>query len=259
MEQPPPIIETQPPGPELPGMSLPARLLNVFAIPGDVFDEVKKSRPSTANWLVPVLLFILVGSIGAYLINSQPAIQQQMREMQDQMIQKMVDSGKLPKEQADRQREAGEIGARVGPYIAVVFSAFFSPFWWGLIFWVVGSKILKGGFSFMKGVEAAGLANAITVLGSLVTTLLIVSLGNVFASPSPALLVKNFDPQNTSHSLLAVANIITLWVLGVRSIGLARLSGSSFISAAAWVFGIWIAYTGFFIGVGLAFRKLFGL
>jgi hypothetical protein len=40
---------------------------------------------------------------------------------------------------------------------------------------------------------------------------------------------------------------------------LARLSGSSFISAAAWVFGIWIAYTGFFIGVGLAFRKLFGL
>ena len=37
-------------------MSLAARLLNVFATPGDVFDDVKVAPASTANWLVPALL-----------------------------------------------------------------------------------------------------------------------------------------------------------------------------------------------------------
>ena len=43
---------------------------------------------------------------------------------------------------------------------------------------------------------------------------------------------------------------MTFWLLAVRAIGLARLSGVSFAKAAVWVFGIWAAYTGFFIGLG---------
>jgi hypothetical protein len=259
MEQPPPVLETRAPEPETPSMTLPARLMNVFAIPGDVFDEVKKNPPSTVNWLVPTLLLIMVGWIGAYLIFSQPAIQQQVREMQDAVFQKMVNKGQMTQQMADKQREIGEMSARVGPYVGAVLVSFFSPFWWGLVFWFVGNKAFKRQFSFMKGVEVAGLANTISVLGSIVTTLLIISLGNMFASPSPALLVKNFDPQNPSHSLLAVANIATIWVLGVRSVGLARLSGVSFVPAAAWVFGVWATYTGFFMALGLAFRALFKL
>ena len=37
---------------------------------------------------------------------------------------------------------------------------------------------------------------------------------------------------------------MTFWLLAVRAMGLARLSGVSFIKAALWVFGIWAAYTG---------------
>ena len=45
-----------------------SRLLNVFAAPGDVFEEVKNSKPSTANWLAPALIYILVGVISVALI-----------------------------------------------------------------------------------------------------------------------------------------------------------------------------------------------
>ena len=88
-------------------------------------------------------------------------------------------------------------------------------------------------------------------LGDFAALLLILGLGNLYASPSLMLLVKDFDPQNTVHGLLAIVNVMTFWLLAVRAVGLARLSGVSFAKAALWVFGIWAAYTGFLTGLGL--------
>jgi hypothetical protein len=39
---------------------------------------------------------------------------------------------------------------------------------------------------------------------------------------------------------------------------MARLAGVSFGKAAVWVFGIWAAYTGFFIGLGAAIKAVAG-
>jgi hypothetical protein len=41
---------------------------------------------------------------------------------------------------------------------------------------------------------------------------------------------------------------MTLWLLTVRAIGLARLTGASTAKAAAWVFGLWGLYAGLVIG-----------
>ncbi len=258
MEEFPPVLESQPEGPQPARMSLVARLLNVFAIPSDVFDEVKTTGSSAGNWLVPALLLIAASWLGAWLIFSQPSIQQQLNEMTAQAIDKQVEQGKLTEAQAEQARQVGQISVKVAPYVMPVPVAFITPFGWGLILWLVGTKALKGNFPFLKAVEVAGLANAIAVLEAIVRTLLVVGLGNLFASPSPALLVKEFDPKNTAHSLLALANVMMFWLLIVRSIGLARLSGAPLLKAAAWVFGIWATYTGLLLGVGLAVRSLFG-
>jgi hypothetical protein len=82
--------------------------------------------------------------------------------------------------------------------------------------------------------------------------LLILVMGNLFVSPSLMLLVKDFNPQNPAHSLLALVNVMTIWILAVRAIGLARLANVSIAKAALWVFGIWGAYTGLFWGLGAA-------
>ena len=138
-----------------------------------------------------------------------------------------------------------------------MLAGFLTPFFWGLIVWLVGAKALKGNFPYMKAVEVVGLANMIAVLEVIVKTLLIVGLGNLYASPSLVLLVNNFDPQNTVHSLLTVVNVMTFWLLAVRALGVARLSGASFVKAALWVFGVWAAYTGFFVGLGLLAKTAF--
>ena len=242
-------------------MSLGGRLFNVFATPGDVFQEVKTAKESAANWLVPALILIVVSWAAALLIFSQNSINQQFNEIVDQGIQKQVQSGHLNEQQAEQGRAVGEkwaiIIAKIASGVLPVLVGFLSPFVWGLIIWLVGAKVLKGDFPYMKAVEVVGLGNMISVLDTIVKTLLIVGLGNLYASPSLFFLVKEFDPQNTAHSLLTMVNVMTFWLLAVRAIGLARLSGTSFAKAALWVFGIWAAYTGFFVGVGLLLKMLF--
>jgi hypothetical protein len=55
---------------------------------------------------------------------------------------------------------------------------------------------------------------------------------------------------------------MTFWLLAVRGIGLARLSGVSIARAIAWVFGVWVAYTGLLVGLAYlakaAFKRIGG-
>jgi hypothetical protein len=259
MDEPPPIPASPPAVAPAP-TSLAARLLNVFAVPGDVFAEVKVAPVSIGNWLLPMLLVLVLSLTSTAVIYSQPAAQQQLREQQDQVIQKLVAKGWVTQEQANAQRIQAGTSSNLLPFLgAAAGQAVLTPFWWGLILWLLGLLVFKARFSYMKAVEVAGLASAITGLGIVVSTLMVVGLENMFASPSPTLLLKHFDPQKPSHSFLAVVNIVTFWVLAVRAIGLARLAGVPVLRAAFWVFGLWFTYMSLILSVGLALRGLLGL
>jgi hypothetical protein len=254
MEQTPLTQELLPEAPPPPTLSLGGRLLNVFATPGDVFQEVKIASVSAANWLAPALILIVVSWVAAWVIFSQDSIKHQLSEITDQAIQKQVDSARLSENQAEQAHAMGEkwagLSSKIGAALAPVFVGFITPFLWGLIVWLLGTQLFKGHFSYTKAVEVVGLANMIGVLEVIVKTLLIVGFGNLYASPGLVLLVKDFDPQNPVHTLLGAVNVMTFWLLMVRAIGLAQLSGVSLAKAAVWVFGIWAAYTGLFIGLG---------
>ena len=262
METTPPIPEPQTPAPQTPATSLSGKLFNVIAAPGEVFNEIATAPARAANWLAPAILLIVLSWVSGWLIFSQPSIQQQMKDISNKAIDRQVEKGKLTSSQADQARAAaekfGSIGYKVGAVVAPVFMAFITPFWGGLILWLVGSFALKAPFPYLKAVEIAGLANMILILDVVVRTLLVLITGNLFSTLSLSLLVKDFDPQNTIHSLLAVVNVMTFWLLAVRSVGLARLTGASVAKAAVWVFGIWIVLTGIMIGFGAAIRAAFG-
>lgn len=231
--------------------SLMSRLLNVFAAPAEVFDEIKSAKSSAANWLVPVLLGCLVGIIYSVVVFSQDNIMQSIREAQEQAIrgkfQKSVDAGKMSKEQVDQavemtQRFSGPTLMKVfGSFGAVVFN-FGMVFLAGLVVWLVGAKAFKGQFNYMKAVETAGLAGMINVLGGLIAIPLAVMMGNMAMTPGPVLLVHEFNPANKLHILLSQINLVMLWYLAVLALGLARLSRVSFGKAAVCLFFIWAAF-----------------
>ncbi len=97
----------------------------------------------------------------------------------------------------------------------------------------------------------------IAVLGAVVKTLIIMATGNLMATPSLVLLIKDHDPQSTTYAFLMLFDVMTLWMLVVRSIGLARLSGGSLAKSAAWVFGIWASYSAVMFGFAVAAKAAF--
>lgn len=226
-------------------MSLAARLLNVFAVPGDVFTEVRAARNSVANWVVPILLSGFIGAIAGFITLSQPAIQQQLREAQAKAIDQQVKAGKLTQAQADQAQQMvdkfmtpallkvfGGIGAAFASVVRVV--------WWALVLWMLGRWLLKAQFDYSKSMEITGLAMMISVLGIVVTVLLQVNLARMFATPSLALALDNFDATRKSHLFLGAVNLFSLWQVGVLAVGLSRLANVPFLRAAWAVFTYWV-------------------
>jgi hypothetical protein len=227
-----------------PASSLAGRLLNVFAAPGDVFEEVRSSAPSTANWLVPLLLACLVGVGYAFAVFSQESILQSMREAQEKAMQQRVEAGKMTKAQADQALSVSEkfmgptlmkVFGSVGAVVANCVMLFLVAF----ILWLLGRWVLKDRFPYLKAMEVAGLAGTINILGGIVAMLLAVVMGNLAMTPGPVLLVPEFDPANKLHVFLSQLNVFMLWYLALLSLGLAKLSRVAFGKAAIWLFGIW--------------------
>jgi len=213
-------------------------MFNVFATPGDVFQEVKTSSPNYTNWLAPVLLASVVGVIYVFVVFSQDTVLHQMREQREKAMEKSLE--KLPKEKRDEAmamtekfftptffKVLGSFGAVAGSFGWVFFMA--------LVMWLLGTKVFKHDFAFMKAAEVAGLCTMIAVLGSIVSMLLVVVTGNMLMTAGPALLLSNFDAANKIHLGLAALNVMTIWYISVLALGLSRLSRASWVKAFLWL------------------------
>ena len=238
-----------------PASSLVARLFNVFADPGGVFQEVKVSKPSTANWLVPALLYAIVGVISVVIIFSQPAIIQQIHDQQVNAMDQQVKAGKMTQAQADQAMAVAEKFTGPGMMkffggIGALFGSFVHVIWWSFVLWLMCLLVLKQKVPFLKTVEVAGLMTMILVLGSIVTVLLTVITGKLGITPSPALLISDFSLQNKTHLMLAALNVFSLWQVGVAACGLSGLTGVPFTKTLPIVVVYWLAYSLFFISIG---------
>ncbi|HWX19848.1 MAG TPA: YIP1 family protein [Candidatus Binatia bacterium] len=256
MEPPPLLPEPQTEPPRTATMSVGARLMNVFAVPGEVFQEVKVAPASAANWVVPVLLFIIVGVLSVLVIFSQPAIVQQLREQQDKAIEKQVQAGKITQAQADQatavlEKFMGPTTLKLFGSAGVVVVGFVRVLWWAFILWLFGRWVLKVSLDFNKTLEVAGLTTMIVVLGAVVALLLTVNLGKLGMGASLALAVKDFDMNRKSHLFAGAANVFSFWQLAVTSIGLARLANVPFVRAAWVVFTYWLMQESLLIMSGM--------
>jgi hypothetical protein len=239
-----------------PATSLIARLFNVFTDPGEVFEEVKNSKPSTANWLAPTFIYALVGAVSAMVIFSQPAIVQEIHNQQTSKMDEQVKAGKLSQAQADQalammDKFAGPTMLKIFGGIGAIVGSFIHIFWWAFILWLMALLVLKKKIPFLKTMEVAGLATMILVLGTVATVLLTVITGKLGITLSPALLISDYNMKNKAHLLLAALNVFSLWQIGVCACGLSRLTGTPFTKALLIVGIYWLVITLFFISTGL--------
>ncbi len=229
--------------------------MNVFAVPGDVFEEVRATRHLVSNWLMPALLLGIVGALSAFLIFSQPAIHQQLREKQEQALQAQVKAGKLKQADADRALELvdkvmGPATLKLLASAGAVIAGFARVLWWGLILVLLARWFFKARIPYPKALEVAGLALMIAVLGQIVTLLLTVNFSNLAATPSLALAVEKFDNTRRAHLVLGAMNVFSFWLIGVLACGLGRLTGSPWGRAVFVVLGFWLLQETLLILIG---------
>jgi hypothetical protein len=234
-----------------PAMSLTSRLFNIFVDPGEVFRQVKNSKPAAANWLVPALILAIIGAISAFVIFSQPAIVQQFREQQQKALDQQISAGKLTQAQADQAMPMIETFTKISVAVGAMVGPFFHIFWWAFVLWLMAQLILKTKIPFLQATDVAGLTTMILVLGAIVTTLLTIITGKLGITLSPALAISNYDLKNKLHLSVAALNVFNVWLVAVSASGLSRLTGAPFTKALLIVVIYWLVYSLFFISIGL--------
>ena len=235
--------------------SLASRLLNVFAAPGDVFEDLKTAKPAAGNWLVPVLIVTLATIASFVVILSQPTVKQQIVEMQEKAIDHRVAAGKMKPEQA---RQAKEVLENLPPWVMQLFgivqgviAGFAGTFWWALVLWLLSKVAFKSEVGFLKALEASGLTMMIFALSVVITTLLVVVVGNLMARPALSVCLTEFDATSKVHLLLGSVNLFYLWSTAVLASALSKLSNVPFGKAAAWFFAFWAVSRVLFVMIGL--------
>jgi hypothetical protein len=224
-----------------------SRLIDIFVSPGEVFGDVKNAPKSTGNWLIPLILAIVVSIVTIFVVFSQPTIQQQMIDVQHNQMVKQVQTGKMTQQQMTQAESMipkpgsliwniiGIFGAIIVTIIIILLVA--------LVLWLIGKFVLKAPLKYGPMLEITGLSYMVMVLGSIISILTILALDSLYATPSLAILIKEFDVENSIHKLLSYVNVFYLWFVALLGLGLAKLCNVSTMKGMIWTFGIFIVLT----------------
>jgi hypothetical protein len=232
--------------PSAPTISFSDIMMNVFAAPADAYEGIRTSPARASVWVVPLIILMLLSSCFTWMMFTNEAMKAQFMDSQRTRMEAQVQAGKMSQEQADRAMDQMEKSGGmmiVFGIIGAVLMITIMFFLVGLVFWLVGKFGLKAEGGYGKYLELYGASQWIGILGLIVTILLAVAYGSMYASPSGALAVlSNFNPKDTTHRLLNALNIFTIWQMVVVGIGMAKYAGKSSGTGIGVGLGLWIVW-----------------
>jgi hypothetical protein len=208
-----------------------AKLIDMFASPSEVFDEVVAAPPRFANWFVPTVL-VALASLFLLRASSNEGVSVTTTPQ-------AVEAQPAAPDSAAVQAEPGSVDSQRLSALATCGGAFAGTFWSAFLLWFIGRAFLRTRFSYLKTVEVVALAGIIVALGAIVTALLIGISGDPATRPALSFFARHLPATNPVRLILDLLNFFHLWTITVLAIGLSRLSGVSFKESAFWVFGYW--------------------
>ena len=228
-------------------MSFTEKITNIFASPGELFENVRLTPRTNSNWLVPWIIFAVVAVIMGQLVMSNASLADQIGAIIKKGFDKQVQDGKISQEQAEQAYERfakpGSVMFTISQVAGAVLGPLIMIFVVGLVYWLVGKTAMKATSPYMKTVEVVGLVLFIGVIEQIVTTLLMFAMDSITASPSLGIFVSNFDMENKVHHALAKVNVFTFWSLAVVSAGLSKLFQRDFPKVLVLVFVLWVLWS----------------
>ncbi len=236
-------------------MPFTERLVNIFASPGELFENVRLTPPTSTNWIIPLILMIVVALAMSEVIINNPSLRDQMAAMVKKTMEESVQKGQMSQEQADQAYEQfaspTSTMAKVIRIVVTILAIPIITFVVALAYFLLGKWGFKATAPYMKVLEVVGLTLFIGVLESIVTTIMAIALDSLTASPGVGAFIADFDFQNKLHVALSKINLFTFWSLAVTSIGLAKLFQRDFAKVLFGVVGIWVVWTAISVLAGI--------
>jgi hypothetical protein len=229
-----------------PTISLGNLIVNVFSSPSEAFEGLRTSPSRASTWVLPLILLIVFASLMSYVMFSNETLRAQFMDSQSQRLQQRVQSGQMTQEQADQAMQQTErMGGMMIAFgiIGSVITMSILFFGAALVFWLVGKLALKAPAGYGKYLELWGTSEWIGLLGGIITLLMVLGMGSMYASPSAALAVlSNFNPSNTVDRLLGSLNIFSIWQVIVLGIGLSKYAEKPLGTGIGFAVGLWVIW-----------------
>ena len=229
--------------PSAPGISsFMTRATNVFSSPSELFTEMASAPVQTTSWLLPLVFSVIVSISFVMSLNSNPELRQQMAEPGRQAIQEKVASGQMTRDQADQAEQF--MGSSFFVYTAIGGAAVVTVimlFGFPLLLWLLVGAILKTPTTYKKMLEVYGISAMISLLGTIVTLLMMYMMNSMRAIPSPSLFIMHsYDYHNIAHRFLSSLNIFTAWQVIVLGIGVSKFTQRTVGVGISATMGVWI-------------------
>ncbi|MDH4068903.1 MAG: YIP1 family protein [Ignavibacteria bacterium] len=243
-------------------MSFLDKVVNLFASPGELFEEIARTGITARNWLIPWLIYVLITIVTGQILVGNPSLSGQlesaMRKQFDQSVEKSIIAGDMTQEEAEQAFET--FASPRSPWFSLMsaggtlFLSLAILFLLGLIGWLLGRTAMNATAEFMKVVEVLGMVFIISGVEQVVTMALMLLTDSIYASPSLALLLlPDVNLEDRTHLALAKLNLFTFWIIALVSIGLGKLFYRDSLKVFALVAALWVLWSLFSILEGIGF------
>lgn len=222
----------------------------MFTEPGNTFSTIAASAKQH-YWVLPIIIFIIVNLISAFLFFSDEQLVNKVMDKQFQKVeQKMeenVKSGKMTQEEADVALEQTEkfmnpkgVFFLITGYGSGVVLPFILLFVLCLVY-LIALKILKADFDYVNILNVIGLSFIVLAIGKILDVVISILTGDI-NTISLGLLFNEESIGDSLYKLMTSLDVFVIWFSILVAIGLSKVSGIKSNVSYILVFGIWVVW-----------------
>ena len=228
-------------------IGLVSRMIRIFYAPGETFESLARKR-STADWLVPAILSVVVVTIAAVLV--LPVTTEFNQEVMQQRMKGMSAEEREVVEQYQTQDIMQASTLIVTPIILFIFLFLFAAFY------LLMGKLLGGLLSYGQVLAIVAYGGLITILQEVVKTLLILAKKAPVVQMGLGIFLSEGALQTFSGRLLSLIDPFVVWSVVITGLGLSivgQFDRSKAYVGVGVITLIWLSLSSALGGIGSGF------
>ncbi|MUG46527.1 YIP1 family protein [Paenibacillus woosongensis] len=202
-------------------------LVTIFSSPRDTFERVRGSKVA---WILPTIFVILISLVSLVL---------QMPYLLDYTRQSLLKAGNIDPAQIDQILGVTTITTYAGGVVGIVAMLFLVA-----LLLVLLNLIVRGEGKYMQFVNVVAYANLPSVIGGLLTAVLLVAMNaQSLTDVSLSLGALVADKTSMAYRILSLINPFTIWGLYLYIVGAATMMNRPRKKVAIWIVAVWLIYS----------------